>query len=252
MKARNSKVLSTFLSLSLLITCTSPATVNAASTSTKSIMALASEVAGERTNIDFLEGTPGTTHLVYTYEQDGNTYKVIEDSTEDFQNVNSHIYWLNEDGDFVENSTQQLAINEEGNPEIDIVSTNGEIEHRIIDVTFYDVQSVSPRSEWVTRYANGTRSDLKGLAISTLIAIVGAIATFYSSGALAQATIAGVSAVASGLFAQNTDTVYYYAIYNWRHSPKNYLVIDETEWTEFYLDSGHNYSLGHTYVEYIL
>lgn len=81
--------------------------------------------------------------------------------------------------------------------------------------------------------------------------MVAAIATYYTVGALTSAMVAGASAIASGLFNQNSSTVYYYAIYNWRRSPKNYFVIDETEWTEFYLDSGHKYSLGHTYAEYI-
>lgn len=243
--------MSAVLTLSLLATCITPVTVNAATVSDKSIMTFASEAEGARTNLQFLEGNPGDTYLVYTYEQDGNTYKAVEQSSEDFRNVSAHIYWLNENGDFVENSSQQLTINEQGNPEITIKNANGITENRIIDVSSDTVKSASTRSEWVTQYANGSRGNLRGLAYSTLVAVVAAIATYFSTGALSAAAIAGAGTIASGLFNQNSNSVYYYAIYNWRHSPKNYLVIDETEWTEFYLDSGHNYSLGHTYAEYI-
>lgn len=103
----------------------------------------------------------------------------------------------------------------------------------------------------MTRYEDGSRGGLKGLAISALISVVAAIATYYTAGALSSAAVAGASTIAAGIFGQNSDKVYYHAIYNWRHSPKNYLVIDETEWTDFYLDSSHIYSLGHTYAEYI-
>lgn len=251
MKGKKLKIMSAVLSLSLLATYMTPVTINAATVSNESVMTFASEAEGARTNLKFLEGNPGDTHLVYTYEQEGNTYKAIEESTEDFRYVSARIYWLNENGDFVENSSQQLRINEEGNPEISITNANGETENRTIDVRSNVVKTVSSRSEWVTQYGNGSRGNLKGLAYSTLVAVVAAIATYYTAGALSSAVVAGVSTIASGLFNQNTNTVYYYAIYNWRHSPKNYLVIDETEWTEFYLDSGHNYSLGHTYAEYI-
>ena len=61
------RLLSTVLSLSLLATTLSPATVNAATATSETV--LASDIAGERTNIQYLEGVPGDTHLVYTYQQ---------------------------------------------------------------------------------------------------------------------------------------------------------------------------------------
>lgn len=251
MGGKNSKVLSTILCMVLLVTCLVPTSVKATGITTDPVMTIASDATGERTNLNFLNGNAGDTHLAYTYEQNGNTYKVLEDSTEDFKNVDSYIYRLNTDGNFVEDSTQHVTINDEGNPEITIVSADGESVSRTLDISSDNLQSLSTRSEWVTQYANGSRSGLKGLAISALVAVVAAVATYYSAGALTSAVVAGASAIASGLFNQNASTLYYYAIYNWRHSPKNYLVIDETEWTEFYLDSGHNYSLGTTYAEYI-
>lgn len=250
------KILSTILSLALLATTLSPATVKAANAASEIVVA--SDVVGERTNIQFLEGNPGDTHLVYTYNQNGNTYKVVENASENFQKVECQIFQLNENGTYVKNSTQRVSVDNEGNPQITIESATGDIEQRIIDVSsgassFLQSDSVAriPEWEWITEYYDGSRVGLKGMAISALISVVASIAIYYTVSALSAAAVAGASTIASGLFGQNAEKVYYHAICNWRHSPKNYFVIDETEWTEFFLDSSHIYSLGHTYAEYI-
>lgn len=250
------RLLSTILSFSLFAITLSPATVNAANLASETV--IASDVAGERTNIQYLEGTPGDTHLVYTYVQGANTYKAVENATKDFKNVECQIYQLNEDGIYVENSTQCVFVDSQGNPIVTIESAAGNIEKRTIDISSNissNIQSDSSARisewEWITQYYDGSRGDLKGLAISALIAVVASVATYYSCGALTASAVAGASAIATGIFGQNADKVYYHAIRNWRHSPKNYFVIDETEWTEFFLDSSHIYSLGHTYAEYI-
>lgn len=250
------KLLSIILSLALSATILSPTQVNA--TNIASETRVASDVDGERTNVQFLEGTPGDTYLIYTYQQGGNMYKAIETATEDFRNVECQIFQLNASGNYVENSIQRVSIDSEGNPNITIESATGNIEQRIIEVSSEPSSTLQPDSvtripewEWITDYYDGSRGGLKGLAVSALISVVAAIATYYTAGALSAAAVAGASTIASGLFGQNAEIVYYHAIRNWRHSPKNYFVIDETEWTEFFLDSSHIYSLGHTYAEYI-
>lgn len=250
------RILSTILSLALLATVLSPATVNANNAASEIVAA--SDVVEERTNIQFLEGNPGDTHLVYTYKQNGNIYKVVENASEDFQDVECQIFQLNENGTCVENSLQRVFIDNEGNIRITIESAAGDIEQRMIDVSsgtsfFNRSDSIDRISEWewITEYYDGSRGGLKGLAISALISVVASVATYYTAGALSAAAVAGASTVASALFSQNAEKVYYHTIRNWRHSPKNYFVIDETEWTEFFLDSSHIYSLGHTYEEYI-
>lgn len=63
--------------------------------------------------------------------------------------------------------------------------------------------------------------------------------------------VSGASTIATGLFNRNSSVVYYHLIRNTRISPKNNFVVDETNYTIFYLDSTHKYSLGSTYAEYI-
>lgn len=92
-------------------TILSPTQVNA--TNIASETRVASDVDGERTNVQFLEGTPGDTYLIYTYQQDGNMYKAIETATEDFRNVKCQIFQLNASGNYVENSIQRVSIDKD-------------------------------------------------------------------------------------------------------------------------------------------
>ncbi|MFR5058573.1 hypothetical protein [Faecalimonas umbilicata] len=250
------RMLSTTLSLALLVTTLSPASASAANITSKIV--IASDMVGERTNVQFIEGTPGDTHLVYTYQQNGNMYKAIENASDDFRNVECQIFQLNENGIYVENSTQCVSMDSEGNPLITIKSFLRDTEQRTIDIStitpsFLQSDSTArvPDGEWITEYYDGSKGDIKGLAISVLISVVTTIATYHTRGALSAGLVSGAGTIASSLFGQNAENVYYHAICNWRHSSKNYLVIDETEWTEFFLDSSHTYSLGHTYAEYI-
>ncbi len=250
------RILSISLCVALIVTTLSPMTVHAASTALN--MTLASNLSGERTNIQFLEGTPGDTHIVYTYQQNGETFKAVETATEDFSSVDCQIYQLDEDGEYIKNSTQSVVIDKEGNPQITIKSASGKTECRTIDLSSepklnlqtYSIARV-PDWEWITEYEDGVKGGLSGLGINALIAVIAAIATFYSSGVLASVAVAGASTVATALFNRNAEKVYYHAIINWRHSPKSYFVIDETEHTKYYVDSSHKYYLGYTYAEYI-
>lgn len=249
------KILSAILSMALFVNTLCPATVKAADNLSEIVTE--STLSEARSNIQFIEGNPGDTHLVYTYTQNGNVYKSVENASSDFKEVECKIYVLNENNTYSIYSTQHVSIDSKGNPNITIDYAKGGVEQRVIDVAS-EKPSLSKQAyttdvewEWVTEYRDGSKANLKNLAISALISAIAAIACFYSSGALAAASISAVNTIAQGLFGLNADRVYYHKIINWRHSPKSYFVIDETEWTEFYSDSRHTNYLGYTYAEYI-
>ena len=62
------------------------ATVEATATNSSTTM---------RTELDFLEGTPGDNHLVYTYLENGIHYKVVENADANFMKINSTTYVMN-------------------------------------------------------------------------------------------------------------------------------------------------------------
>ena len=81
------------------------ATVEATATNSSTTM---------RTELTFLEGTPGDNHLVYTYLENGTHYKVVENADANFMKINSTTYVMNAEGDYVEDKSQELDIQPNG------------------------------------------------------------------------------------------------------------------------------------------
>lgn len=82
-------------------------------------------LSAEKKNFNYLEGTPGDNYLVYTYESDGSTYKVIENASENFAEINSTIYVKDENGEFIEFATQNLTVSD--SEFIHTTNINGEV-----------------------------------------------------------------------------------------------------------------------------
>ena len=81
------------------------ATVEATATNSSTTM---------RTELTFLEGTPGDNHLVYTYLENGIHYKVVENADANFIKINSTTYVMNAEGYYVEDKFQELDIQPNG------------------------------------------------------------------------------------------------------------------------------------------
>lgn len=209
-----------------------------------------------KTNLNFIEGSPGDEYVVYTYMQNNLSYKVVEHASDDFKNVSSVIYVADDNGRYTKSETQKLETAEGEVPQVTIERESGLIEVYEVDcqtTTNCELNGVMPLSdyEWVTEYYSGKSSSIKGLTITVIIGVITGIASYYCAGPVASGTVSGVSAIASYYFQEDSEYAYYYTIYNWRHSSKSYFVIEETEWTDFYLDSAHKYKVGHTYYEWL-
>lgn len=222
----------------------------------QSVVEATSEIVGERSDIVYLEGKPGDTHLVYTYVQNGKTYKVVEDADEDFCNVTSTFYELKDNDNFVKNSTQYMVKGDDSA----IVTFKDKGDNTYNQFTLdleipesnYSKPFIQNNSEWVTEYIDGKKIGLQGLGITLIIGALSSIATACTSSIAANVAVNLVANIAQRLFSSNAEVTYYHAIYNWRHSPKNALVTDEAQTTWFYLDSQHTYPIGNqVYVEYI-
>lgn len=103
------KLISVILTMAICLLSIAPTPVKAASNETlqeKSIDVLALK----KDNFNYLEGKIGETHLVYTYDSNGSTYKVVENASENFDEVNSTIFAENSDGTFEEFATQHLTV----------------------------------------------------------------------------------------------------------------------------------------------
>lgn len=228
---------------------------NMAESSSEVVEENTEEISQERTNITYLDGQPGDTYLVYTWEEGGKKYKAVDNSNNDFSNVYSTIYVLDSKGNYVVDSIQEVGIGTDGMMTITIDNADETKEVRksenlanLTNVSF-GVDPLINKYDWITDYEDGS-TYIKNLTISALIAEIGYVATALS-GPVGGAIATGVTAVANTLFAINAKWAYYHKIYNWKHSERNYHVIEKTEWTEFYSDSAHQKYLGHTYYEWL-
>ncbi|QLG39942.1 hypothetical protein HW560_18750 [Paenibacillus sp. E222] len=101
------KLITAALSIALCLEVVVPTVMLAAP---NALEASVSQLSQEKQNFIFLEGKPGDAHLVYTYESNGDTYKVEERANKDFTEVDSTIYVKNAEGEFVKHATQNAII----------------------------------------------------------------------------------------------------------------------------------------------
>lgn len=212
-----------------------------------------------RTELTFLEGTPGDNHLVYTYLENGQQYKVVENADTNFMNVNSTIYVMDDEGNYVENKSQVLNIQPNGDCRLTTINTQGISETSQID-TFKVVESVNTSTktnkssvnraytdpgtgEWVTSVWDGN-SHIYNMTVSVISAVL--------STAIGGKVGAAIGAIATIYFNRNADRAYYHVVDNWMMSKLHpvSLIIREATHTTYYLDAGHKYSTGTDYYEY--
>ena len=99
-----------------------------------------------RTELTFLEGAPGDEHLVYTYLENGQQYKVVENADTNFMNVNSTTYAMDAEGNYVEVKSQVLNIQPNGDCRLTTTDAQGISKTSQID-TFKVVESVNTSTE---------------------------------------------------------------------------------------------------------
>lgn len=210
------------------------------------------ETLSERTDLVYMEGKPGDMHLVYTYKEGNSEFKVVENSVEDFTQVNSTTYILEDDGSYSEYSTQAFSIGSNGEAIIKSKKEDEKTEVYVIsNADRSERSSLVPmiaEYEWITEYSNGS-THFANFTISVIIAEIGYIATL-AGGPIVGAVATGVTTVAQVIFNLNAKYVYYHKIYNWKPSERNCFLIEETEWTGYYTDSAHKNYIGYTYEEW--
>lgn len=212
-----------------------------------------------RTNLTFLEGVPGDNHLVYTYQENGQQYKVVEDADADFMNVYSTIYIMNSEGNYVETESQVLNVQPDGNCLLTSTDVQGNSKISQID-TIKPAESINTSKEaveasitrdyidpgtgeWITKTWDGS-SYIYNMTVTAIGAVIGA--------AIGGKVGAFIGAIATEYFRKDAEYAYYHVINNWMMS-KLYpvtVVIRETVYTRYYFDSQHRYPTGTDYYEY--
>lgn len=255
MSKKFKRLISTTLVMVMVFSLFSSSTVQAASVEA----GIENELKAMRTELTFLEGAPGDNHLVYTYLENGQQYKVVENADDNFMNVNSTIYVMDAEGNYVETKSQILNIQPNGDCLLTTTDVEGNSEASQID-TVKVVESVNTSTEtnessvtraytdpgtgeWITDVWDGS-SRIYNLTVTAIGAVLGA--------AIGGKVGAGLGAVASDYFKRGAEYAYFHVVDNWMMSKLHptTLIIRETTHTTYYLDSGHRYPTGTDYYEF--
>lgn len=219
----------------------------------------------KKDNFNYLEGKPGDTHLVYTYDSNGSTYKVVENASENFDKVNSTIYTKNNTGIFVKYATQNLTVN---NSTFKLrTDENGIVTTEVQDLSSVKESDVLNNKISSRRLASGSYQGykvsswkhldtIKGsnriekYTVTAVTAVLVYIATDAATGGLSTAAVVAIGAVANKIVDEAIPYVYYRQFYyekkliNPPYSLKNFVV--GSRWrTYYYGNSDLHGSIGH-------
>lgn len=212
----------------------------------------------KKSNYNYLEGKPGDTHLVYTYESNNDTYKVIENADDNFEKVNTTIYVENTEGVFVKYATQTLTINnftstlttnENGyvtTEQQDLLPTKKSQNNNFISSALaagsYQGYKVS---NWKQMSTTNSSTRITNYSATAVFAVIAYIAADGATDGLSGAVVAAISAVAGKIIDEAIPIVYYRQIYSEKKlvnpplSLRNFVV--GSKWlTYFYSDKAHS------------
>ncbi|MDW2796100.1 hypothetical protein RZO55_00675 [Clostridium boliviensis] len=214
----------------------------------------------KKSNFNYLEGKPGDTHLVYTYESNNDKYKVIENASDNFEKVNTTIYVENTEGVFVKYATQTLTIN-------NFTSTLSTNENGYVTTEKQDLSSVKKSellnnnfissalasgsyqgykvSNWKQISTTNSSTRITNYSATAVFAIIAYIAADGATEGLSGAVVAAISAVAGKIIDEAIPIVYYRQIYSEKKlinpplALRNFVV--GSKWlTYFYSDKSHS------------
>lgn len=218
MKKNIIKAIAILLCTSSIISYAGPATVMAAE---ETPIVENADVNQTRENLTIEEGSFNEGSYVYTYDENGTHYKVVEETDASFQNVTSYTYTVNEQGDCSLVKTVQSYI-DGGNVIIETTTPDGQT----------NVETISPQPARIIPYSDGTTGEwvtqtfdsklyIKGSPIATIAQLL-----FMALGVvLAEKLPSKLLVIAEALFNRNSEYVYTHETYSYMLSDTNQFVI---------------------------
>lgn len=160
---------------------------------------------------------------IYTYEENGKSYKVIESITDNFDYVSSKIYVLNNSGDYILDST---IITEVKNGIITVSTTkNGNTVVEKSNLTSSFTSNMSRKESNIQEYSleypyedltswefSGTFKGSDRIKKYTLLAVTAVIANIVNGlggGILSSSAVTAVSTVAGAIISDDIPVIYY-------------------------------------------
>ena len=217
-----------------------------------------------RTNLKYIEGNPDDMHVVYTYDENGKHYKVIDDANFDYSEVKSQIYVLTSDGKYSLIEDNSLTTDDKNdNMEFSVKKTNGTSYTEEIPIETNSIKNdISLQSAKISKKTSSkSKPALSGWHKSlhsgstkfrdmTIVAIKAAVLQWTLSkikSNIKQSAASGVAAVAEKYFKLKLRTGYYHITYQWRTLKHNVnAIMVESEYVNWYKNASHTKYNGYT------
>lgn len=245
----------TTMSLATLLALSAPYATMAQSSNGISTLVSANPMdilSQEKADITYLKGQPGDLNLVYTYKSNGSTYKVIENTSNAFDKVDSIIYKQDTSGNFVEYATQNLTI---ANGQLFTLKTTagGESKTEIQTVNVPTKRFMArasyngtPVSPWWYDWSDGSTKILNWTVSAVTAAIV--VIAGANVGVPSQALLAAAGVIADKIIGDRIPILYYEQKYGERTSVVVPSMVVVSSWdTWWYGDSKFTDYVGKTF-----
>jgi len=196
----------------------------------------------DKINFNFISTESDNTE--YTYEEYGKQYKVLETSTEDFDNIHTEVFVKDDNNEYIliEKYDTVISMDEDNNIEITKLEDGKQTtDIMVVEDTVTSEPIKNARSGWEfvnahngsTHFQNFTYSVVAGILVSLV------------SGGLGLGIVAGsvVGAVAGIIVSERVPTVYYRRTVSYYRNTSN-MVTKVRANNNFYYDSGHRTYLG--------
>lgn len=199
-------------------------------------------------------------HMKYTYDENGKSYKIIEEFDENLKDIESKVYEKNEQGNYELHSTIETVIedgivsvttNQDGklttetqdlNPLINSLKQDSEVKEVTLNLTSEETMLTN----W--RYTGEVRGSTRfpRYTIAGITATLGTFVAAAVAGPLSQATIAGLTTVATIVFTDLIPLVYFQQSVYYKYILNTNPPLPRAEMTNtyFYLDSARTDQIG--------
>ncbi|WP_033125292.1 hypothetical protein [Eubacterium sp. ER2] len=244
MKKNFKKVIAFVLCTASVISFAGPATVFA---SEENPIISNADSPRENLTMESQTGTIEEGNYVYTYDENGIHYKVVEETQNSLNTVTSQTYAMDQNGNYVLEKTVKSTIN--GNDVIvETTTPDGQTTS----------QTISPQQGRVMPYSDGTTGEwntssydgsvyIWNFSIATIAQVLFMALGLY----LAEKVPQKLYTIAEFFFSQNCEMAYYHDTYSYMLSDTNqFVIVREAISVMYFLDSAHNYYVDSYYEEF--
>ena len=210
---------------------------------------ITSNISQTRENLTFTYGNPGASYYEYTYDENGQHYKVVEKLSDSLDNVSSTTYILNR-------STGSYDVNTVVNSKIE----NGEVIIEKIDASGNATQEIiNPRENIPQIMSDGTTGEWNTeaydsevyLGTDTPIATIAQFLFLALGLYLAETIPAKLFQIATTYFELRSERAYQHIVYSYMLSSESqFVIVREAIDVKYYLDAAHRYLTDTFYAEY--